>query len=352
MSTRADRVAEAVAARGLDAVLLTNIVNVRWTTGFTGSNGVCLVGPGLRIFFTDFRYVDQAAEQVPDFERVQAGRDLFGELGARLSGRVGFEDATLSVRSHARLVEAAPDVELVPASGTVEELREVKDERELAAMREAASITDQALAELAETGVAGRTEKRIGFDLEMRMRELGADDRSFGAIVASGAQGARPHAFARDVPVERDTLMVVDMGCIIDGYCSDCTRTFATGSLNEEAHEVYELVASAQLAGLEAVRAGAASRDVDGAARAVIEEAGHGEHFGHALGHGVGLEVHEGPRLAKTAEGDLREGNTVTVEPGVYLPGSFGVRIEDLVVVTGDGCEILTGFSKALITLP
>jgi Xaa-Pro aminopeptidase len=209
----------------------------------------------------------------------------------------------------------------------------------------------QAYGELAETGIAGRTEKQIAAALEVRMRELGAEDRSFPAIVASGPHGALPHAVPRDVPVERDTFMIVDMGCVYDGYCSDCTRTFATGSVGDEAMQVYELVARAQLAGLEAVRAGADCRGVDSVARDMIAVAGHAEHFGHGLGHGVGLEIHEGPRLAQTANGTLRAGSTVSVEPGVYLPGEIGVRIEDLVAVTESGCDILTGFPKSLVSL-
>ena len=353
MSSRADRLAAAVAERGLDALLVTNPANLRWATGFTGSNGACLIGPELRVFFTDFRYVEQAAVQVDaGFERVRAARELLGGIAERLAGRVGFEDAFLSVRSHARLREAAADAELVGASGTIEPLREVKDPHELETMRAAARIADQVYEELAERGIDGRTEKQVAVDFELRLRELGADDRSFPPIVASGAQGALPHAVPRDVPVERDTLMIVDAGCVVDGYCSDCTRTFAIGSPSDEARAVYELVADAQLAALAAVKAGAECAAADSAAREPIERAGHGEHFGHPLGHGVGLEVHEGPRLAQTADGALRTGNTVTVEPGVYVPGAFGVRIEDLVCVTDAGCEILTGFRKDLVTLP
>jgi Xaa-Pro aminopeptidase len=351
MSSRADRLAEVVGAQGLDALLVTNLPNLRWTTGFTGTNGAALIGPEVRLFFTDFRYVEQAQEQVPDFERLQAGRDLLADVAERMNGRVGFEDQFLSVRSHGRLREAANGTELVGASGVIEDLREVKEEAELEAMRAAAQIADQAYEELAERGLDGRTEKEIAADLEVRMRELGAEDRSFPAIVASGAHGALPHAEPRDIPVERDTLMIVDMGCVVDGYCSDCTRTFATGSLSDEASEIYELVSRAQLAALDAVRAGAECRAVDSVSREIIGDAGHGEHYGHGIGHGVGLEVHEGPRLAQTATGVLRPGNTVTVEPGVYLPGVLGVRIEDLVAVTDDGCEIISGFTKSLVTL-
>jgi Xaa-Pro aminopeptidase len=351
-TTRADRLAEAVRERGLDALLVTSLPNLRWVTGFTGTNGACVIGPDVRLFFTDFRYVEQAAEQVQGFDQLRAGRDLLGDVGARLSGRVGFEDASLSVRSHARLVEAAAEAELLGASGTVEALREVKEQHEIDAMREACRLADQAYAELAERGIDGRTEKQVAVDLELRMRMLGAEDRSFAPIVASGAHGALPHAMPRDVPVERDTFMVVDMGCMVDGYCSDCTRTFATGAVSDDALAIYELVAGAQLAALGAIKAGADCKEVDAVARDPIAAAGHGEHYGHGLGHGVGLEVHEGPRLAQTADGTLRAGNTVTVEPGVYVPGELGVRIEDLVVVTESGCDILTGFSKALITLP
>jgi Xaa-Pro aminopeptidase len=352
VSSRADRLAAAVGEQGLDALLITNLPNLRWATGFTGTNGAAVIGPEIRLFFTDFRYVEQAADQVPEFERLRAGRDLLADVAERLTGRTGFEDQWLSVRAHGRLKDAAGEVELVGASGIVESLREVKEPYEIAAMRAAAAIADRAYAELAETGVAGRTEKQIAAALEVRMRELGAEDRSFPAIVASGGHGALPHAVPRDVPVERDTFMIVDMGCVVDGYCSDCTRTFATGAISDDARAVYDLVSQAQLAGLEAVRAGADCRGVDTVAREIIDDAGHGEHYGHGLGHGVGLEVHEGPRLAQSASGSLRAGNTVSVEPGVYLPGKLGVRIEDLVAVTGDGCELLTGFTKELVSLP
>jgi Xaa-Pro aminopeptidase len=352
MSSRAERLAAAVAEQGLDALLITNLPNLRWATGFTGTNGAAVIGPDVSLFFTDFRYVEQAAEQVPDYERLRASQNLLADVAERLTGRTGFEDQWLSVRSHARLQEAVDGrVELVGSSGIVESLREVKEPHEIELMRAAAAIADQAYAELAETGIAGRTEAQIATALELRMRELGAEDRSFPAIVASGGHGALPHAVPRDAAVERDTLMIVDMGCVVDGYCSDCTRTFATGGLTDEAHEIYELVSRAQLAGLDAVRAGADCRAVDTVAREIIDTAGHGEHYGHGLGHGVGLEVHEGPRLAQSASGSLRAGNTVSVEPGVYLPGKLGVRIEDLVAVTDDGCEIVTGFTKELVTL-
>jgi Xaa-Pro aminopeptidase len=352
MEARGDRVAERLAERELDALLVTNLVNVRYLTGFTGTNGACIVGRDERLFLTDFRYVEQAADQVRGFEPVRAERDLLGDLAKRLSGRVGFEDAHLSVQAHRKLLEAVgAGVELVAAGGVVEELREVKDEHELEAVAEAARLADAVYEYLQERGLAGRTEREVALDLEREMRERGAEDPAFPVIVAGAEHGARPHAEPREVEIPRDTLVVVDMGARLDGYCSDCTRTLATGEATETAVEVYDLVREAQREALGAVRAGVACRDPDGVARQLIEEAGHGERFGHGLGHGVGLEVHEGPRLAKTADGELRAGNVVTVEPAVYLPGEFGVRIEDLVVVTDDGCEVLTGFPKSLVTL-
>src|SRR3954471_10412461 len=268
MSSRADRLASAVGDQGLDALLITNLPNLRWATGFTGTNGAAVIGPEIRVFLTDFRYVEQAAAQVPEFDRMRAGRDLLADVAARLKARTGFEDQSLSVRAHGRLQDALGDgVELVGASGIVEALREVKERHEIDAMRAAAEIADQAYAELAEGGIGGRTEKQIAAALEVRMRELGAEDRSFPAIVASGGHGALPHAVPRDVAVERDTFMIVDMGCVVDGYCSDCTRTFATGAIGDDAREVYELLSRAQLAGLDAVRAGADCRGVDSVAR-------------------------------------------------------------------------------------
>lgn len=346
---RGDRLAERLAGRELDALLVTSLPNLRYLTGFTGTNGACIVGEGRREFFTDFRYVEQAEAQVRDFDRVRGERDLLADVAARLSGRVGFEDQHMPVRQHARLTELAGDgVELVPAGGLVEELRAVKDERELAAIGEAAALADGIYEYLLERGLAGRTEREVALDLEHEMRARGAEDPSFPTIVAAGPNGALPHAEPREVEIEPDTLVVVDLGCRVDGYCSDCTRTLATGELSDEAAGVYELVLEAQRAALEAVRAGAGCRDVDAAARERIEAAGHGERFGHGTGHGVGLEVHEGPRLAKTADGELAAGNVVTVEPGVYVAGAFGVRIEDLVAVTESGRERLSRFPKEL----
>jgi Xaa-Pro aminopeptidase len=350
--SRADRLAELVRERELDSLLVTNLLNVRWLCGFTGTNGACVLSADERVFVTDFRYVEQAREQVEGFEPVRGERDLLGDLAGRLTGRAGFDDAHLTVRAHAKLAEKLPaGVELVPAAGLVEGLREVKDEGELAAIRAAAALADDALRVVLERGVAGRSEREVARELEQELRERGAEEPSFPAIVAAGAHAALPHAVPRDVEIPRGTLVLVDWGAKLDGYCSDCTRTFAVGEPPQLALDVYELVRSAQEEALAATRPEAGYSELDGVARALIEEAGHGERFGHGLGHGVGLEVHEGPRLAKTAEGELAAGNVVTIEPGVYLPGEVGVRIEDLVAVSGDGTEVFSGLPKTLTTL-
>jgi Xaa-Pro aminopeptidase len=358
---------------GLDALLVTDSFNLRYLTAYTGSHGAALVGaldgpreggesdgvggstaPARRLFITDFRYDTQSAAQVPDlFERRIVPSDLFEAVAeAPAAGsRVGFEEDVLTVKQLSRLRELSGDRwELVACSGLVSGLREVKEPAELSAIRAASELADAALRGVLEAGLAGRTEREVAIELEFRMRRLGARSPSFPSIVASGSHSALPHAEPRDVEIPPDTLVTIDWGAFLDGYCSDCTRTFATSErLPEGAREVYETVLAAQRAGLAALRAGPNGREVDAVARDLIEAAGFGEHFGHGLGHGVGLEIHEPPRLSKTAgEEPLRAGAVVTVEPGIYLPGRFGVRIEDLAVVLEDGCEVFSGLGKEL----
>jgi Xaa-Pro aminopeptidase len=351
-AARADRLVELLAERELDSLLVTNLVNVRYLAGFTGTNGACVVTPDKRLFFTDFRYVEQAKEQAPDFELIRAGPRMLEDAAKLLRGRAGFDDNDLSVAAHGKVAESAPEgVELVPAGGLVERLRAVKDETEVAAMAAAAELATAAYHSLRERGLAGRTEREVAVGLARFMEDEGAEATSFPPIVAAGAHEALPHAVPRDVEIPRDTLVVIDIGAVVGGYCSDCTRTLATGSLSDDVLEVYELVRQAQLDSLAATIAGAEQKAVDAVAREQIDAAGHEEHFGHGLGHGVGLEVHEAPRLGKSAEGRLETGNAVTVEPGVYVPGEFGVRIEDLVIVTNGEPRVLTGFPKGLVTI-
>jgi Xaa-Pro aminopeptidase len=363
---RVARISGQLAERELDALLVSAPYDLRYLTGFTGGNGdgAAIVAAeargdagaiGRHVFLTDFRYLTQAQQEVAEgFEREIVSGELIDAVAPALGaggGRLGFDDGATTVAAHRRLTERLPDGwELVPTAGMVRELRLVKDEGEVARIHAAAQLADEALAGLLEAGLRGRTERDLAIDLELRMRQLGAEAPSFPTIVAHGAHAALPHAAPRDEEVPADVLVTIDWGALLDGYCSDCTRTYATGEgITATAREVYELVLSAQQAGLDAVRAGPNGRQVDAAAREVIERGGEGERFGHGLGHGVGLEVHEGPRLSRTAgEQPLRAGSVVTVEPGVYLPGELGVRIEDLVVVRDDGPEVLTGLSKEL----
>jgi Xaa-Pro aminopeptidase len=347
--TTGERLGELVRDRELEMLFVSDLTNVRYLTGFTGTNGACLVGPELRLFFTDFRYTERAAEEVgAEWERPEAERELLPQVAKRMRGRVGFEDAKLSVRQLKRLREAVGEgVDLAPAGDLVEELRAVKEPAEIERIAAAAELADGVYGWALERGLAGKAEREVVRTCEARIRELGAQP-SFPPIVAAAANGALPHAEPGEREIGRGELVVFDMGALLDGYCSDCTRTFATGEPGEEAREVYELVREAQAAALEAVKPGAGGKEVDAVARELIAAAGHGERFGHGTGHGVGLEVHEGPRLAVSSEDELREGNVVTVEPGVYLPGRFGVRIEDLVVVAADGHRNLSGLPKEL----
>jgi Xaa-Pro aminopeptidase len=353
--SRADRVAARLAERELDLLLVTDLVNLRYLTGFSGTNGLAIVGPDTRRFLTDFRYVERAKAEVSGFDLQPAPQELRAALATGWPAgdlRVGFEDQSVSVRRHAELRETIPDrIELVPAGGLVEAERAVKEPREIAAIGAAAALVDEIYAWLLERGLVGRTEREVALALEQEMRVRGASGPSFDSIVAAEENGALPHATPRDVAIPAGTLVTLDIGARLDGYCSDCTRTWATGELPDDLAAMYETVLRAQETALDVVRPGPEGREIDAIARDIIAAAGHGDHFGHGLGHGVGMDIHEAPRLARTAEARLEAGNVVTVEPGIYVPGRGGVRIEDLVVVTDDGRDVLSGTSKALTSV-
>jgi Xaa-Pro aminopeptidase len=367
-AARTARLQGLLQTQGLDALVIDSPFDLRYLTGFTGSNGLLLVrAPGAGAgagagggvtFFTDFRYLTQAGEQIPpSFEREIAPGDLLDAAAAALGdvgGTLGFDARSLTVARHQRLAEQLSESwQPVAGPGLVERLRLVKEPAEVDRIRAAAELADAALAQVLQAGLRGRTERDVAIDLELRMRRLGAQAPSFTSIVASGSNGALPHASPTAREIAPDVLVTIDWGAELDGYCSDCTRTYATGEgISERAREIYALVLDAQERGLQAVAAGSSGRAIDAVARAVIEAAGEGEHFGHGLGHGVGLEVHEGPRLSRTADDEpLPVGCIVTVEPGIYLPGELGVRIEDLVAV-GDGTrEVLTRLPKELTVI-
>jgi Xaa-Pro aminopeptidase len=329
-----------------DPLLVSDAANVRYLSGLDSTNAALLIEPDRVRVFTDFRYAE-SARALDGAEYIETKRDLYQSLAELLSGRIGFEASSITYERHARL--HAGGIGLVPTYGVVEELRTVKDDEELTTIGRAAAITSEALERFAEEGLVGRTERELAWRVEWLQRDLGADETW--SLIASGPNAAKPHTTPGDRKVEPAETVIVDMGCIVDGYYSDCTRTFATGSLPDELRRAYEVCLDAQLAGLSAARPGASGPGVDAAARDKIEAAGFGEAFGHGLGHGVGLRLHEGPRLARESRDTLQAGNVVTIEPGIYLPGLGGIRIEDLVVVRDAEPEILTSFTKDLISV-
>jgi Xaa-Pro aminopeptidase len=331
-----------------EPLLVTSLVNVRYLTGFTSSNAAVLVERDRVQLFADFRY-SEAGQKVPGVEFTITKRAVARDLAQRLSGRVGFEAGSVPYAQYEVL--AAGGLDLVPTHGLVEGLRAVKDEEEIARIRAASEVTNAAFARFAQERVLGRTERELAWAMDTFLHEAGADDNAFPTIVAAGANGANPHTTPGDRVVEEGQSVVVDAAAALDGYCSDCTRTFAAGRLEGELREAYEVCLRAQLVGLEAVRPEVTGVDADAAARDVIEEAGYGAFFGHGLGHGLGMEVHELPRVSTESTETLAAANVTSVEPGIYLPDRGGIRIEDLVVVREDGPEILTSFTKQLVTL-
>jgi len=356
---RRDRLRDALS--DVDAVLVTDLVNVRYLSGFTGSNGAVLVWaePGEQrrdAISTDGRYTVQVGEQAGDLPLVP-GRAVASVLLQEAAGagarRVAIEADSVTVAADAALREAVPDVDLVASTGLVERLREVKDSGEVDAIAAACAVGDAALAQLVAAGAIapGRTEREVARDLEWAMYAHGAAAIAFETIVAAGANSAVPHHRPTDAPLAEGDFVKIDFGAVVDGYHSDMTRTFVLSHAQPWQREIYELVARAAHAGREAARAGVAAADVDAAARAVIADAGHGEDFVHGLGHGVGLQIHEAPSVGATAAGTLLDGAVVTVEPGVYLPGRGGVRIEDTVVVSDGPCRILTAADRTFTVL-
>jgi Xaa-Pro aminopeptidase len=328
---------------------VTAPVNVRYLTGFESTNAAVLVSAdGAVRLFTDFRYAERA-RQLDDVDVVETPRYLYTDLPQHLSEPVAFEADALTYANYEFL--RGGGVELVPRRGAVETLRAVKEPEELEAIRRASEVTDATYERLMKEQFAGKTEKELVWRMEVLFHECGADGLAFDVDIAAGPTAASPHAMPGERVVQEGEFVLVDAGAMVDGYCSDCTRTFAVGEVSDSLRELYDVVLQAQQAGVDAVRPGAGGREVDAAARAVIADAGYGESFGHGLGHGLGLLVHEAPVLRPESEDVLAPGNVVTVEPGIYLSGVAGVRIEDLVVVTEDGVEVLTGLPKELTTV-
>ena len=331
-----------------EPLLVTSLVNVRYLTGFESSNAALVVEPGRVRLFTDFRYAS-AARNVEGVEPVEIERNLLAGLGRELEGRIAFESQHVTYAGYETLQQAG--LELVPRRGVVEALRAVKDEDELDRIRRAAEISDRVFERLAEERFAGRSERELVWRVQELMHEEGADAPGFDAIVAAGPTGSVPHAHPGDRLVGAGETVVIDLGARLEGYTSDCTRTFAVEGLEGQLAEAYLVCLEAQVAAVDSVRPGVSGRDADAVARRIIDGTPFNGRFGHGLGHGVGLEVHEAPALRPESEDVLVAGNVVTVEPGIYLEGEGGIRIEDLVVVNEGGAEILTSFPKELTTV-
>jgi Xaa-Pro aminopeptidase len=336
-------------------LLVVSAENRRYLTGFTGSSGAAIITASRAIFVTDFRYIDQAGLECPGWEIVRQGPLMVDTLAEVIAGlgedRVGFEREYATFGLYEDLASRLKGFRLTPVGQVVESARELKEEEEIDLIRRAAALGDKVLTEVLPLLRPGAAERDIALEIEYLMRKLGAEDAAFDTIVASGARSSLPHGKASAKLLEPGDFVTIDMGARFGGYCSDLTRTFVLSPVTDRQKEIYALVLEAQEKALAACRPGRIGREVDEVARDIISARGHGEHFGHGLGHGVGLAVHEGPRLAPTGDRILRAGNVVTVEPGVYITGWGGVRIEDLVVVRPDGVEVLSSFPKELMVL-
>ena len=354
-----EKIAAQLDARGLDAMLLTNEANRFYASGFrtAGTDGMALVTrDGCCYYMTDSRYTEAAERHVRGaaIQEVGAGRGYAALLkeaaGRHHIRRLGFEDAYMTVREHGALANALP-CELVPAADLLSELRAVKDPEELDVMVAAQRIAERALTEVLNEIRPGVTEKEIAARLQYLMLHYGAEDMSFDPIVVSGPNGSLPHGVPSEKEIRSGEFVTMDFGCLYRGYCSDMTRTVAVGAVTDEMRRVYDTVLKAQRAGIDAARAGVSGRDVDKAARDVIDAAGYGPYFGHSFGHGVGVEIHEGPNAAPSNDKPLPAGAVISAEPGIYLPGKLGVRIEDVLYLTEDGCRNLTAAPKELLIL-
>lgn len=336
---------------GVEALLVTTLINVRYLTGFTGSNGALLVSPGSAVFFTDGRYRDQAAAELPDVEHVIT-RDLIGEAARRVDvADLGIESHTLSVDLHQRLGDLLPSTTITGTDRVVERLREVKDDDEIDALTRACDISTRALEQLLDGSLVGRTEREVARDLENRMFALGAEAIAFDTILATGDHTAIPHHHPTDRALVEGDLLKIDFGARVDGYHADCTRTVVLGHADDWQREIYAAVRESQAAGLDLLRDGVDVASSDAAARTSLEASGWLEAFTTGLGHGVGLEIHEDPFIARSHPGKLHSRTVLTMEPGIYVPGRGGVRIEDTVLVTAGAPEVLTTMTKDLLEI-
>ncbi|HEY86404.1 MAG TPA: aminopeptidase P family protein [Chloroflexi bacterium] len=348
-----EKLRQKIQAENLDAFLVTQMENRRYLSGFSGSSGALLITADRQIILTDSRYYQQVGQEAPEWELAEAGYDWPGYLAENLAGfglhqaKIGFEAEAVSVAAFNKWREVLTDVTLRETSGLVMALRVSKTADELTAIRKAVALADRAMAHIYQWIQPGMTEKQVAWELEVFMRAQGASALSFETIVAFGPNTALPHATPTDRACQLGDVALIDMGCVVDGYCSDITRTFSLGEpADSRFMEIWRLVFNANAVAAAAISAGTTSLAADAYARDIIKAAGYGDYFGHGLGHGVGLAVHEAPKVSYTSEDAIPVGAVITIEPGVYLPGDFGARLEDMALVTENGLEILTGVPK------
>lgn len=338
----------------IDAYLVTSPANLRYLTNFTGTAGLAFITLNNAFFITDFRYTEQASEQVQGMTILQHQGDITSEILKLMESEgvnvLGFEDSYITYAEYS-IFEEAIDAELAPASGLIEKLREQKDAGEIAIIEKACAIADEGFEHVLKMIRPGMTEIEVANQLDFFMRSLGATGTSFDTIVASGVRSALPHGVASEKMIEQGDLITLDFGCVYQGYVSDITRTFAIGDPGQELKDIYQIVLDAQLNVLAAAQVGVTGVQLDAVARNIITEAGYGEAFGHSTGHGIGLDIHEGPNISRSNEEPLTVGNVITDEPGIYIAGLGGVRIEDDLVILAEGNRILTQSSKELIIL-
>ena len=348
-----EQVHQLLQQKKLDAVVILSDFNRRYLSEFTGTSGALIITPNHQYLITDFRYIEQAKEQASEFEIINRKSDLISEIKSILKeeglSNVGFEGHKVSYDTYIELSKGM--ITLISISDAIEKIREVKSNTEIEIIKKAAQIVDETYDYILSIVKAGMTEREVKAELESKMLHLGADGPSFDTIVASGHRGALPHGVASDKIIEQGDMVTLDFGAYYKGYCSDITRTFAIGEPNPKMKEIYDIVLKAQQKALNEIKPGMTVKEADALSRDFIEAHGYGEEFGHSLGHGIGLDIHEGPLLSKNVSGQLRVNNCVTIEPGIYVDGLGGVRIEDDILMTENGCEVFTKCTKDLIIL-
>lgn len=355
MEDRLKRVREKFDEFGIDGLLVSNIFNRKYLTGFTGTHGYVLIDKRKGFIITDFRYLEQAKEQSKDFEVINQGKDLYQTLKDLLEDlnikRLGFEEEYLTYNEYSKFKEKFRNISLLPFQKAIQQIRAVKDKYEINKIKEAVALAEKAFSYILEIIRPGISEKNVAIELEFFVKRNGASGLAFETIVASGFRSSMPHGVASEKIIQYGEPIVLDFGCVVSEYCSDITRTVFVGKPDEKIKEFYEIVLDAQKNAFDVLKPGIGCKDVDEAGRKIIRDKGYGDNFGHGLGHGVGLEVHEEPTLSVRSENILKPGMVLTIEPGVYMEGVGGVRIEDMVLITEEGYENLVSFPKDIIVV-